>query len=197
MFSNTSIYITSYNQPIKLIVGLGNIGTKYNITRHNIGFSFIDYLLHHFLEKYSSNITKLEKEEYETYTIELLNLVILKPKLMMNLSGKALLRYLKNRNYSLDEMLVVHDDLDVKFGKYKIHFKKSPKSHNGVSSIERELKSQEFYRLRIGIENRENYYIPGIDYVLQKFTADEKDRLSDIFFRICEKEFSFMDDLSE
>jgi len=192
MYLNTVLSLTNFNQPIKLIVGLGNIGEKYNKTRHNIGFLFVDYLLHIFLKKQGFEVEIETRDMYKLYNLKFLNLKILKPQLMMNRSGISLLQYLKYQNYSLDEVLVVHDDLDINFGKYKLQYKKSPAQHNGVVSIENHLADNNFYRLRIGIENRSDRVIQGINYVLMRFLEEEESQLETIFEKICLEEFNFV-----
>ncbi len=192
MYLNTVLNLTNFNQPIKLIVGLGNVGEKYNKTRHNTGFLFIDYLLHIFLKKQGFEVEIETRDMYKLYNLKFLNLKIMKPQLMMNRSGISLHQYLKYQNYSLDEILVVHDDLDIGFGKYKLQYKKSPVQHNGVISIENHLADNNFYRLRIGIENRSDRVIQGVDYVLMRFLETEENQLETIFEEICLKEFNFV-----
>lgn len=197
MYLNTVLNLTNFNQPIKLIVGLGNVGEKYNKTRHNVGFLFVDYLLHIFLKKQDFEMEIEDRDMYKLYNFKFLNLKIVKPQLMMNRSGSSLHQYLKYQNYSLDEVLVVHDDLDINFGKYKLQYKKSPTQHNGVVSIENHLADNNFYRLRIGIENRSDRVIRGVDYVLMRFLEAEESQLETIFEEICLKEFSLVKPESE
>jgi PTH1 family peptidyl-tRNA hydrolase len=151
---------------MKLIVGLGNPGKKYALTRHNTGFIFVDLLAQKYgqdwqdSKKLHSQIAKPSKD-----------LVLAKPQTFMNTSGKAVKALVNFYKVDIDNLLVVHDDLDIKLGEYKVTHK-SPLLHNGVNSIENELNSNEFTRLRLGIENRaEN--IPGEKYVLENFTPNE------------------------
>lgn len=191
MLLNTSVQLSNFNQQIRLIVGLGNIGTKYENTRHNAGFLFVDYLIHVFLKELDFHADIEEKDGYKLYNFRFMDLKILKPQLMMNLSGEAIYKYLKYQNYALEEILVVHDDLDLGIGKYKLQHKKSPRQHNGIISIENHLAGNSFYRLRLGIENRESRVISGVDYVLMKFSSEERSILDNTFKEICLKEFSF------
>lgn len=147
-----------------LIVGLGNPAGKYSKTRHNVGFVAVEYL-----EK------KLESP----------NIVLKKSDEFMNNSGafvqKAVLYYKINTS----NLYIIHDDLDIILGEYKIHFGKGPKLHNGIESVEKTLSTQDFWRIRVGIDNRvlENR-IPGEAYVLQSFTSQEEEILSGVFEKI-------------
>lgn len=166
---------------IRLIVGLGNVGEKYSHTRHNAGFLFIDYLVHFYLKSKGFDSETQENKSYKSYNFQNLDIVCIKPSLMMNRSGEALMEYIKYKDYSLSEILVVHDDLDIALGKYKLQVSKSPKLHNGISSVERILADKEFYRLRIGVENRKGIPIPGLSYVLKKFNDEELGQLDLVF----------------
>lgn len=175
---------------IRLIVGLGNIGEKYTHTRHNAGFLFADYLVHFFMKSKGFDYDTQENKTYKVYNFEKLNLVCIKPLLLMNRSGEALLEYIKYKDYSLSEILVVHDDLDIGLGKYKLQLTKSPKLHNGISSVENSLSGKEFYRLRVGVENRKGIPIPGLSYVLKSFSEEEFKQLEDVFNDIVCNEFT-------
>lgn len=177
---------------IKLIVGLGNPGEKYAYTRHNAGFLFIDYLAHFYLKSKGIDCEIQDNKSFRIYTFNDLEIVCIKPLLMMNRSGEALLEYIKYKDFSLSEILVVHDDLDIMLGKYKLQIAKSPKLHNGVTSIENTLSGKEFYRLRIGVENRNGVPIPGLSYVLEKFSNDERNQLDLVFNDVTCNEFSIM-----
>ena len=113
-----------------LIVGLGNKGPQYKNTRHNIGFMFIDYLAESFGIKSFKSKTHGDFSEIST---EKFSLLLLKPTTLMNLSGKALLEFKKY--YNPDEIIVVHDDLDMPLGKVRIRYNNSDGGHNGLKSI--------------------------------------------------------------
>lgn len=191
MYLNTTVNLTNFKTPLKLVVGLGNVGSKYANTRHNAGFLFVDYLLHVFLKELGFDAEVEQKDSYKLYNFKFLDLKVIKPLLMMNLSGQAVHQYLKYQNYALEEILIVHDDLDINLGKYKLQHKKSPRQHNGIVSIENHLAGNNFYRLRVGIENRADRIIPGIDYVLMKFSQEERLEVENVFREICLQEFSF------
>lgn len=165
-----------------IIVGLGNPGSEYARTRHNIGYMVIDALA----------ITLSMKFEYQEKVHGFLakkdDLYLLKPATFMNLSGqsvRAVLEYFgegKPNPEQLKKVFVIHDDLDIPLGKYKIQLSKGPKVHNGLLSIDQHLGSDAYYHVRIGIENRgaERSLIPGSKYVLTNFISGEQDKLNQV-----------------
>ena len=137
------------------IVGLGNVGDKYKNSRHNVGFLFVDDLKQSLKSK---------------------NIIFLKPDTMMNSSGIAVKKLVVSKKLDLSNLYVVHDDLDMKLGEYKIQFGKGPKIHNGINSVERELGTADFWRVRIGVDNRDpEKRTRGEEYVLQDFSTHEKE----------------------
>ncbi len=162
-----------------LIVGLGNPGEKYKNNRHNVGFQFIDYiapLLHCSVVRKDKLYTTMKQFNNET-------IVLAKPQTFMNLSGQAVKQLIKNlsrvksRDFKLKikNLIVAHDDLDIPIGKFKIQKGIGPKLHNGIESIEKELGTKDFWRVRIGVDNRKpETWIDGEPYVLQDFTTEEK-----------------------
>lgn len=172
---------------MKLIVGLGNPGEKYKQNRHNVGWLLLDYLD----KKMEGRGWKAEKMfEAEICEIEINGekIILAKPQTFMNDSGKAVQKISKNNNLTSNDLVVVHDDLDIKLGEYKIQIGKGPKLHNGIESIENHMHTKEFTRVRIGVDNRsrENR-IPGEAYVLQNFTSEELTVLNDVFKKITEE----------
>lgn len=145
-----------------LIIGLGNPGNQYQNTRHNLGFSVLDLLSggEDWENKYDSMIIKTDE------------VILAKPQLYMNLSGKAVAQILKY--YPAAELIVVHDELDLPLGNMKIVKNISAAGHNGVQSIIDEIGTRDFIRIRLGIDNPETRgEIPGDVFVLQKFTSLE------------------------
>jgi len=147
---------------MKLIVGLGNPGDKYNNNRHNVGYIIAD--------KLKAQSSKLK------------DIVVLKTNTYMNNSGEIVKKLVAHYKIKMPNLWVIHDDLDIKLGDYKIQKGKGPKLHNGVNSIERELGNWNFWRVRIGIDNRmpnakwpmlNGKKISGERYVLQDFTKEE------------------------
>lgn len=172
---------------IKLIVALGNPGKEYVKTRHNVGFIFFDHFNIEFLteSKFKAEIAQFKAENQK--------IIFAKPNTYMNSSGESVIAI--NNFYKLipSEILVVHDDLDIQLGEYKLQFSKGPKVHNGILSIENLLSTEEFWRLRIGIDNRTQElkkHISGSDYVLGRFTDEELTTLEKLFTQIKTEYFS-------
>lgn len=172
---------------IKLIVALGNPGKEYVKTRHNVGFMFFDHFNIEFLteSKFKAEIAQFKAENQK--------IIFAKPNTYMNSSGESVIAI--NNFYKLipSEILVVHDDLDIQLGEYKLQFSKGPKVHNGILSIENLLSTEEFWRLRIGIDNRTQElkkHISGSDYVLGRFTDEELTTLEKLFTQIKAEYFS-------
>jgi PTH1 family peptidyl-tRNA hydrolase len=160
----------------KLYICLGNIGKEYEETRHNAGFIFGEKYIAQLQQEGLQAITKEEKT-YTSVGFPNKKIYFLFPKTLMNLSGRAVNNYLSYTN-KVFEIVVVHDDLDLLLGDYKIIFGKGPKTHNGLSSVEEALNTNEFERIRIGIENRNGLDISGLDYVLYKFNKEELELLN-------------------
>lgn len=141
-----------------LLVGLGNPGKKYQNNRHNVGHFFVDYLVKEF--------TSLRINE----------LKIIKTDCFMNQSGifiKKLIHQLAKP--VINNLIIAHDDLDIPLGKFHIQKGVGPHLHNGLKSIEDNLKSKNFWRIRIGIDARtSDKWIVGESYVLQNFLPNEK-----------------------
>ena len=152
-----------------LIVGLGNPEKKYENTRHNFGFRVLDLLANGITleNKYNSQFLKLE------------DVILAKPQTYMNKSGEAIKEIL---NYYPDaQLIVIHDELDLPLGSIKIQKNASGAGHNGVQSIIDTLGTQNFIRIRLGIDNPETRKdIPGDAFVLQKFTTDEEKIVTEI-----------------
>ncbi len=152
---------------MKMIVGLGNPGKDYQNTRHNVGFMVLDY--------FPGNNSWKEKFN-AMYTTEMINgekVLFVKPLTFMNLSGDAVVEFMNYYNIELEDLLVIHDDLDLPFGKYKIKVDSSAGGHNGIKSIINRLGSQDFARLKIGISHDRS--IDTKDYVLGKFSKTDKE----------------------
>jgi len=152
---------------IKLIVGLGNPGENYKEAWHNAGFVFIDKLK----DDLGQDNLLTNKKEYELVEYSSLNLKLLKPLTFMNRSGVVLAHFLKFNDLHPSEILIVHDDLDIQFGEFKLQTGKFPREHNGLLSIHKATGQTDYNYLRIGIETRTDEMrnrIPGEDYVLQK-----------------------------
>ena len=139
---------------IKLVVGLGNPGNEYENTRHNIGFIFIDVLA-----KYL-NVSEV-------------GLRLAKPQTFMNKSGTAVSALSKYYKTKPENILVIHDDIDILWGRYKFSFGRSSAGHQGVESIIKALKTKNFWRLRIGIQPTVKRHTSADKIILKKFTPAE------------------------
>lgn len=158
---------------MKLVVGLGNPGEEYKDTRHNTGFMLVDELAKQ--KKIDWDKSKTDLLEHCWFLNSTGKVELIKPQTFMNESGKAVLYSKKKHNINLDKIYVVYDDLDIKLGKYKIQKGRGPKDHNGLNNIYQKLKSEDFWHIRIGIDNRPLDNKPmGIEFVLQNFTDEER-----------------------
>ncbi len=143
---------------MNLIVGLGNPGKDYQNTRHNVGFMVVDEL----------QKLKLPKD-----------VILKKSDQFMNESGKCIDVLIHRYKAKMSDLYVIHDDLDIKLGEYKIQFGRGPKDHNGLKSIDESLGTNEYWHVRVGIDNRPLDSKPmGEEYVLQNFTDEEREVLN-------------------
>ena len=179
-----------------LIVGLGNPGKKYQNNRHNVGFIFLDYLveklkIENLIQDFEQKWKKDSLFQSELIKTILFNkeYILLKPQTYMNMSGFAVRKVSKSYNISTSEIIIVHDDLDMPLGRYKIHFANGPKLHNGLESIKRHLGTKDFWRIRIGVDNRQKTgWVDGEAYVLQDFLPEEKEILKkEVFENVIER----------
>ena len=157
-----------------LIVGLGNIGSEYANTRHNIGFKVLNYIANQ--EGISFQTVKLG--EVAELKIKGRTLLLLKPNTYMNLSGKAVKYWLEKENIEKENMLVITDDLNLAFGTIRIKTKGSDGGHNGLKNIQLLLNSTEYPRFRFGISDA---FKKGqqVNYVLGEWDAEEKEKLKE------------------
>ncbi len=150
---------------MKLVVGLGNPGKEYQETRHNVGFMILDNYLGTNDWKEKFNALYLEKR------VSGEKVIFVKPLTFMNLSGDAVVKYVNYYDIDIDDILIIHDDLDLNFGTYKLKKDSSAGGHNGIKSIINRLGTQKFSRLKIGVSNNKN--IDTKDYVLGRFGKKE------------------------
>lgn len=158
----------------KLLVGLGNPGQKYNRTRHNVGFEVIDYLAKHWAVKLSEN-KRFHGDVGEVRRAPEERLVLLKPTTYMNRSGQSVRAVLDWYKFSVSDVLVIYDDMDLPVGKLRLRLSGSAGGHNGMKSIISHLGTQNFPRLRLGISraNQSNGE-QVVGHVLGKFAPDER-----------------------
>jgi PTH1 family peptidyl-tRNA hydrolase len=152
---------------MKLIIGLGNPGEKYRNNRHNIGHLVVD---------------KLARRNLPS------GFILRKTDVFMSQSGKFVKKLVDQYHMDSTDLWVIHDDLDIPLGGYKIQNGKGPKLHNGINSIEDKLGTDEFWRVRVGVDNRNpEDRTPGEEYVLQDFTQEELKLLKPVIEQICKK----------
>ena len=154
---------------MKLIVGLGNIGREYEHTRHNVGFDTIDILASNLNVSFSQE--KALKGLVAKVNINQHKAILLKPTTYMNLSGEAIMATMKFYKIPVEDVVIISDDLDMVCGKVRYRENGSAGGHNGLKSIINHLGTQNFKRIKIGIDR--DKFIPVIDWVLTKFTKDE------------------------
>lgn len=163
---------------MKLIVGLGNPGEKYKDTRHNVGYMVVDAIAqtkNPKLKTQNYNLKFKNNEYLQCKLLDVENLILAKPTTFMNNSGEAVKRLIINHKSLITDLYVVHDDLDIPLGQFKIQKGKGPKNHKGIQSIDQALETTDYWRVRVGVDNRDpNDRIFGEEYVLQDFTSDER-----------------------
>ena len=160
---------------MKLIIGLGNPENQYEGTRHNIGFMCINDYVKKYNVKFKSKFNGLSCE----VIINDEKIIFLKPDTYMNNSGEALIKYLQFYKIDLKDVLVIYDDLDLDFGKIRIKQKSSSGGHNGIKSIIRHVKTENFARVKIGINSI--YKKDVKNFVLSKFSKEEQKELNNIY----------------
>lgn len=170
---------------MKLIFGLGNPGVGYQNTRHNVGFQLLDFIAN---ERGVNFFKNRFNGAYAEIFVRGEKVLLIKPLSFMNLSGSVVSKFVNFYKVDLNDILVVHDDLDMNFGRVKFVYNSSSGGHNGIKDIERCLGSKEYARLKIGIAHDKS--MDTKDYVLGKFSLDEQEKLNDIYKELC----SFVDD---
>jgi len=160
---------------MKLIVGLGNPGKEYENTRHNVGFMILD------------NYAKINNLEFNKNKFDGLYLdtvingektILLKPLKYMNLSGEVVRKYVDYFKIDISDVLIIHDDMDLDVGNFKIRYKGGSAGHNGLKNIELHLSTNEYKRIKVGISKPKNIDI--VNYVLGKFSIEEMEKLNEV-----------------
>ena len=173
--------------PMKyLIVGLGNIGAKYENTRHNIGFEVVDTLAGAFDAEWKTETLG----EVASFRHKGRIFVLLKPSTYMNRSGKAVRYWLQKEKVDKNRLLVIVDDLNLPFGKLRLRGKGSDGGHNGLKDVDQATGGNNYARLRIGIGNE---FSQGrqVDYVLSEWSAEEAGRLPEVLEKAAETAKAF------
>jgi len=168
---------------LRLAALLGNPGPEYERTRHNIGFMLADLA--------ASRLAPGERWRdwkglglYVAFEMGGENCFLLKPQTYMNLSGQSVAAALRYHKLTLDDLIVIHDDLDIPFGRIKVKKGGGHGGHNGLRSLLKELGSGEFVRIRVGIDRKTAG--DTADYVLSPFTNDEFARVPELLDQIVE-----------
>lgn len=164
---------------MKIVVGLGNPGLKYEFTRHNIGFRIVDSLAQDIEIEF-----KKVKSYYSLISRGMINnhkVMLVKPQTFMNLSGRAVSKVVSYYKISFRDLLIVYDDLNLELGQVRIRKKGSAGGHKGMESIMQYLNSEDVPRLRIGIGNPAvNFNFNCVSYVLSNFNNEEKDKIREV-----------------
>lgn len=155
-----------------LIVGLGNIGSEYANTRHNIGFRILDHLA----KKEGLNFETQKLGDIAVYKFKGRQFILLKPSTYMNLSGKAIVYWMNKENIPLENLLVITDDLNLPFGTIRLKTKGSDGGHNGLKDTQDKLRTTNYNRFRFGISDA---FSKGrqVDYVLGEWSPEEEAKL--------------------
>lgn len=163
---------------MKIIIGLGNPGAQYDGTRHNIGFAFLDKLQARWnfpeftlSKKFSAQVSQ---GKFSNQSI-----ILVKPQTFMNLSGEAIISVLNFYHLSPEDVIVIHDELALILGKYKIACDSSSAGHNGVQNIIERLGTKQFFRIRIGIQP-EGEIRDTTNFVLGRFESIELKKIQEI-----------------
>jgi len=169
-----------------LIVGLGNIGVDYENTRHNIGFKILDELA----SKENVIFENQKLGSVSKFRFKGRTFILLKPSTYMNLSGKAVKYWMTKEKISLENTLIICDDLNISFGTFRLKSKGSAGGHNGLKNINEIVQTQNYPRFRFGVSDE---FKKGnqIDYVLGKWNDDEKIKLQERLEKSCELIKSF------
>ena len=178
-------YIGKEGDGMKMIVGLGNPGKQYERTRHNSGFMAVDKVA----EKLNLNI---DKKEFAALTAKNNQVILVKPKTYMNNSGEAVSQIMKYYHIDINDLLIIYDDLDLKYGQLRLRLKGSSGGHNGIKSIINYIHSENFKRIRIGIEK--NPLIETADYVLGKVEKDKQQLFDDSIEKASQAAIEFITD---
>ena len=164
---------------MKLIVGFGNPGNEYNFTRHNFGFLALDFYFK------THNLSWASHEKFSAIYQKVDDIVFLKPQTFYNNIGDSVLAWAKFYKVSPKDILVVCDDFNLPFGTIRRRESGSAGGNNGLKSVISALKTEDFPRLRLGTGNDElRQKVGDIDFVLSKFTPEEKAALPEILTRL-------------
>lgn len=166
---------------MKLIIGLGNPGSEYESTRHNVGWIALD----HVAKKFECSNFREEKKFFALVTTGKIGrdkMILAKPTTYMNDSGQSVRSLLDFYKLTQTDIIVIHDDKDIPLGELRVQSGRGPAGHNGVKSIINHLGTKDFYRIRVGIAPTEPDKM-GVTshFVLHNFTTDEQKKLKPVW----------------
>ena len=171
-------YSIGLNKTI-LLVGLGNVGKEYDLTRHNVGFLCID----EFVSKTEGMEPWTEKKSLKctvsTGRVGEARVIAIKPTTFMNLSGEAVRKVIDFYKLSNENIVVIHDELDIDFGQIRLRVGGAAAGHNGIKSVSEHI-GEDYGRIRIGIGPKKPARIKSEDFVLQKFSSEEQTQLDNL-----------------
>ncbi|HOQ00338.1 MAG TPA: aminoacyl-tRNA hydrolase [Acetivibrio clariflavus] len=157
-------------EDLSVVIGLGNPGPRYENTRHNVGFDTVDLLS----KKHNIDVTKVKhKALIGDGNIGGHRVLLVKPQTFMNLSGESVREIIEWYKVPVENIIIIYDDIDLPVGKIRIRPKGSAGTHNGMRSVIYQIQSEDFPRIRIGIDKPpQNWDLA--DFVLSKFSTDER-----------------------
>jgi len=176
-----------------LIVALGNPGSKYTFTRHNVGFLCVEHALE-VLEEGGNALAQKSEHRSITWKVRLKDkeVIFAEPQTFMNLSGEAVQSLMAYYKIPLENILVLQDDLDLAFGRIKFLKNRGAGGHNGIRNITEKLGTADFARLKIGVAGIRHPGQSGADYVLERFSEEELKNLGPVFDKCQEAILSFI-----
>ena len=173
---------------MKLVVGLGNRGKKYERTRHNLGFMIVDQIARQNQVAIKEKLCDALVGEWSNFEERV---VLVKPQTYMNHSGESVRALLGHFGSAPEDLIVIYDDLDLPFGRIRIRPTGGAGGHRGVLSIMESLAEGQFYRVRVGI-GRPPDGVDAVDFVLEDFTLPEVDQLNELISRASEAVVSLL-----
>lgn len=171
---------------MRLVVGLGNPGKKYQHTKHNVGFDCLDEVAKQVGEKFKRSI------RFNAEIIKKKDYVLLKPLTYMNLSGNSIIKAMKYYNIAAEDLLVIYDDLDLPVGKIRIRYQGSSGGHNGIKSIIQHVGSN-FNRIRIGVGRNGN--VDVVNDVLGKLSKKDRVLVDEVIQKSKDASIDFVENL--
>lgn len=180
-----------------LIVGLGNPGPRYKLTRHNVGFMVVDALADHFQASFESSqfqaqIAKIRIGIPIDNPTENRDVLLVKPQTFMNLSGECVQAIMAFYKIKLEDLLVIHDDIDIPFTELRFHKNRGHGGQNGVKDIHEKI-GPDYARIKVGVGRPSIPQMSVADHVLQNFNSDEMQKLPDVLGDACNLALDFLE----